>query len=123
MTTILIVDDDISNLTMYEILVQSMGYEILSLSQPGAVIDLVIAKKPDIILLDLLLGGPINGWDLAREIRALNIPVKIIALTAASLSFRKEAVFNAGCDAYLAKPVSRQQLADAFAQVLESGNV
>ena len=63
-------------------------------------------QHPDVILLDFSL-PKMHGWAVAREIRR-DPTIKqtpIVALTAHVMVATKETAMEAGCDAYLAKPI------------------
>ena len=76
-------------------------------------LDMARNEIPDIILLDLSL-PVINGWEVARQLKAdsntKDIP--IIALTAHAMKGDREKALNAGCDDYDTKPVNLEGLLD-----------
>lgn len=76
------------------------------------VIEILGNKKIDLILMDISLKYSINGIDLTRLIRTMPeyIHVPIIAVTAHAMAGDKEKILESGCDAYLSKPFSRQEL-------------
>ena len=51
-----------------------------------------------------------GGNEAARQIRAFNKTVVIIAQTAYGLSGDKEKAFEAGCNDYVAKPIKKEEL-------------
>ncbi len=69
-------------------------------------------NKYDLILMDISLKHSISGLDLTRLIRLtpIYIDIPIVAVTAHSMMGDKEKVLDSGCNAYLAKPFSRQEL-------------
>lgn len=84
------------------------------------VIDQLENYKFDLILMDISLKHSINGLDLTRIIRTIPgyIHIPIIALTAHAMLGDKERILESGCDAYLSKPFSRQQLIDLINQYI-----
>ena len=62
---------------------------------------------PDLIFMDVKMPG-IDGYEASRRIKSLRPDIKIVALTAFALSGEERKAAEAGCDAYLSKPVSRQ---------------
>ena len=76
-------------------------------------LDMARNEIPDIILLDLSL-PVIDGWDVARQLKAdsntKDIP--IIALTAHAMKGDREKALDAGCDDYDTKPVNLEGLLD-----------
>ncbi|MDE2161480.1 MAG: response regulator [Burkholderiales bacterium] len=72
----------------------------------------VQALRPDMVMLDVMMPGPLNGLDLCRMIKAdatlRHVPV--IVLSARGGSNDREDGLLAGADAYLVKPFSPMQL-------------
>jgi CheY-like chemotaxis protein len=81
-------------------------------------------RPPALVLLDLMLPG-LSGWEVARRLRQSprTSSVPIIAVSALSRPQEKEAALHAGCDAYLAKPFTPDEMARQIASTLESQGV
>ncbi len=110
MKRILIVEDVEINL---DLLIQLLEeeYQISSAADGKLGVKVARREKPDLIIMDMSL--PIlDGWTATRQIRSnpetSHIP--IIALSAHALAAEKERAIEAGCDAYLTKPVDEEQL-------------
>jgi phosphate regulon transcriptional regulator PhoB len=109
--SILIVDDekDIVDLVAYN--VGKEGYGILKAYDGEGALRLARSKKPDLIVLDLMLPG-IQGLEVCRRIRrnpdTAGIP--IIMLTARGDEFDKVIGLEAGADDYITKPFSVKEL-------------
>src|SRR5207244_1748694 len=69
-------------------------------------------RVPSLILLDLMLPR-VSGWEVARRLRQVprTASVRIIAVSALSRSQERAAALHAGCDAYLTKPFTPDELA------------
>jgi PAS domain S-box-containing protein len=111
-STILLVEDDRDTQAFMRATL-AQRYEVL-LAASAEEARRVLEAHPDVslILMDLELGGAEDGLDLTRSLRTqrrwMRIPV--LALTAyATLEDRNRAL-EAGCDAFVAKPVSRNDL-------------
>lgn len=63
----------------------------------------------DLIMMDIRIPG-LNGYEVTREIRKFNKKVVIIAQTAFAMTGDKEKALEAGCDDYIAKPISKADL-------------
>lgn len=102
-----LVDDEPDFLTLVEGWLKP-HYEVRSYAQPEGLCEELAAACPDLVLLDLNLGGA-DGFSLCRELRAStgrpDLPV--LFLTGAPVD---------GC---LAKPISRARLLEAVARGLE----
>ncbi len=74
--------------------------------------DLARELLPDVVLLDVMMPGALDGLDLCRamksDARLRNVPV--IVLSARGGSADRENGLRAGADAYLVKPFSPMQL-------------
>jgi signal transduction histidine kinase/ActR/RegA family two-component response regulator len=81
-------------------------------------------RVPALILLDLMLPR-VSGWEVARRLRQnpRTASVPIIAVSALSRSQEKEAALHAGCDAYLTKPFTPDELARIVAATLQHQGV
>jgi signal transduction histidine kinase/ActR/RegA family two-component response regulator len=104
---ILVVEDNEDAAEMLRYLLQIAGHEV-ALSQDGPkALELARAIAPDVILCDIGLPGDMNGYELARAIRAepALAPCRLVALTGyGSIEDRRMAV-EAGFEVHLTKPV------------------
>ncbi|NQU34762.1 MAG: transporter substrate-binding domain-containing protein [Bacteroidetes bacterium] len=69
----------------------------------------------DIILMDIKM-PKLNGFEATKEIRSFNTNVFIIAQTAYAQESYKAKVSDAGCDAYISKPIDKQKLLDIISK-------
>ena len=106
---ILIVEDDSDMQKILKLYLQREGYQVNSVSNGRDAIDFLIVNAVDIVLLDWMM--PIkNGMETLKEIRQLNIPVKILMLTAKGENADEAAGLTFGADDYLRKPFDIQIL-------------
>jgi two-component system cell cycle response regulator DivK len=106
MAKVLIVEDNIANMTLAVFLLQSVGHTVFSARNGEAGLTLARDEQPDLILMDIHLPG-IDGLQatalLKRDVTTDAIPV--IALTALAMKGDEERIRAAGCDGYIAKPM------------------
>ena len=108
---ILVVEDDrdINELIRYNL--EREGFEVLSLYDGGQVVDMVLTRKPDLVLLDLMLPER-DGLDICRELKGdvetKGIPV--IMITAKGTESDVVVGLSLGADEYIPKPFSPQVL-------------
>ena len=108
---VLIVEDDLLNRMFYEAVFSQRSYETKIIDDGADVIDAVNTFRPDLITMDINLPN-ISGKRLIRLIRRNpetgHIPV--LAITAYAGKRDEEEIRKAGASAYLAKPLSIDQL-------------
>ena len=117
--TILVADDNTANMETVRAYLESRNYQIFTASDGKIAVDMAIALKPDIILMDIQM-PEMDGLTAIKLIRAnpetANIP--IIALTALAMSGDREKCLAAGANEYMTKPVRMRKLSDLIQELL-----
>ena len=102
---ILVIEDNEDNRRIVRDLLTSTSYEMIEAVTGEDGIRMAETHRPDLILMDIQLPG-LDGYEVTRRIKAnpalRHIP--IIAVTSYALSGYDVKAFEAGCDAYIAKP-------------------
>lgn len=108
---ILVVEDHEDNRRIMRDLLTSSGYEVIEAVTGIEGVTAAENHRPDLILMDIQLPG-IDGYEATRQIKANpNLQkVPIIVVTSYALSGDDVKAFEAGCDAYVAKPFSPRDL-------------
>lgn len=108
MTSVLVVEDDpnIVDLIRANLLVR--GYAVAVATDRAEALAAVETKKPDVILLDLMLPG-VEGFELCYEIRE-RTSAGLIVVSARRAEQDKVTALNAGADDYLTKPFGIEEL-------------
>ena len=118
---ILVVEDNDRNRRLLKILLEAKGYEVIEASTGKEAMDCLSNQKPDLILMDIQLPRT-DGLALTKEIRShteiRDIP--IVAVTAYAMKGDKERILEAGCDAYVSKPIDTRQLPLLIADLLKN---
>lgn len=99
---ILIVDDDAPNVKMISFLLREEGYDVVSVDNGAAALELVDRERPDLIILDVMMPH-MDGFEVCRRIRQ-RLDVPIIFLSAKGETADKVTGLQLGADDYLAKP-------------------
>ena len=118
--TLLYVEDDTSNLQLFEEVVSHIpNFTLLSTPDAETGIEIAREARPDIILLDINLPG-MNGFEalatLKRQAETAMIPV--IALSAAAMSKDVQKGIEAGFFSYLTKPFAIDDLLTTIERAL-----
>ena len=100
-TRVLVVDDDASILATVEEILLAEGYEVMTAAGGAQAVSLARSWRPTLVLLDMRMPG-VDGWAVARELRASGAGVPIVVMTAAENAARWADEIAA--DGYLAKP-------------------
>jgi len=121
---LLLVEDGLDNQRLISLLLSKAGANV-SLAENGRVaINRVLAAVDeghpfDLILLDMQM-PVLDGYEAARELRAMGIATPIIALTAHAMAGDREKCLEVGCDEYLSKPIDRAVLLKLASRYLET---
>ena len=107
MAKVLVVEDNAANMALATFLLQSAGHTVLSARDAEAGLTLARAEQPDLILMDIQLPG-IDGLAATMLLKSddLTRRIPVIALTALAMKGDEERIRAAGCDGYIAKPLS-----------------
>jgi len=108
---VLYIEDNPDNMLLVEKILRPLGYQFLEAFTGEAGLEAAEEHCPDLILLDITLPD-INGIEIARRLRAnpATATIPILALTAHTLIGDGENVLEAGCNAYMIKPISVSEL-------------
>ncbi|MCJ7531387.1 MAG: response regulator transcription factor [Anaerolineales bacterium] len=115
---ILIVDDDPKLVRLVREVLTATGFEVLVCSSGDRAIEMAALEQPNLILLDLILTGGIDGYEVARRVREFS-DTPIIMLTAKVRESDLLAGFDAGADDYITKPFSSKELLVRIRAVLK----
>jgi CheY-like chemotaxis protein len=108
MKKILIAEDTDSNYLLLSIILRK-DYELCRAITGKEAVNLYAEAKPDLILMDIKM-PEMDGLEATRIIRRSDVDIPIVALTANAYDSDREKALNAGCNAYMAKPISADRL-------------
>jgi two-component system cell cycle response regulator DivK len=109
--TVLVVEDNEDNRVLVAKVLGLAGYRVVEAASGEEALELVARGPPDLILMDLNLGG-MNGFEATRRLKddPASARVPVVALTAYAMVGDRERALEAGCDGYIAKPVDVRRL-------------
>ncbi|WP_345062700.1 response regulator [Acidovorax lacteus] len=116
MKKILIVEDHADIRKLLKMTLEFDDFEIHEASTGDAGLAMAKELGPDVVLLDIMMPGSINGLEVCRRIKAdvATRHTKVILLTARVQSGDRVAGFEAGADDYLMKPFSTLQVLETI---------
>ncbi len=116
---ILIVEDNPQNMRLLEMTLGAKSYTLLKATDGEQALDMAVRERPDLIIMDIQL-PKMSGLDVTRKLRRMPefSSMPIIALTAYAMKGDKEKFIEAGCDAYLSKPINTRELPEMIARML-----
>ena len=118
--SVLLVDDDTHNRRIFETVLRHAGFQVAVASAGDEALRSAREDRPDLILMDLSI-PVVDGWECARQLKAdpETRPIQIIALTAHAMRGDEERAIQAGCDGYLAKPISPKKVVEEVKRYLK----
>lgn len=111
---ILYVEDNQANLMLVQRLARLGSHVVISHPDGETALTQFEQDKPDLVLIDVQLGGAMNGLDVVKALRTRGHKTPIIALTAYAMVGDRDRCLEAGCDAYLPKPLPVEELVEMF---------
>jgi two-component system, cell cycle response regulator DivK len=119
MPTILVIEDNPTNMTLAVFLLQSAGHTVLSATDAEAGLTLAREAHPTLILMDIQLPG-MDGLQATALLKGdeATRAIPVIALTALAMKGDEERIRAAGCDGYIAKPMRYQEFLATIAEHL-----
>lgn len=109
--TVLVVDDEPSNLIVIEKMLTPFGCAVKKASSGQEALEHVWKQLPDVILLDVMMPG-MDGFEVCRRLKASEETrlVPIVIVTALQEKEDRIKGIQAGCDDFLSKPIDRLEL-------------
>jgi two-component system cell cycle response regulator DivK len=118
---ILVIEDNVVNAQLLTFLLNQEGYETRAVGDAQEALAALEEFEPKLIMMDLQLPG-MDGLTLTRVLKG---DVKwnhivIVALTAYAMKGDEERARQAGCDAYVSKPIDTRTLPALVAELLRN---
>ena len=117
---ILVIEDNPSHLKLAHQVLSAAGFSVDDAKSAEQAFAAIKADKPQVILLDLELPG-MNGLALVRKLKAdpETADIQVVAVTSFQERFPRAEVMEAGCVAYIAKPIDTRSLPDQLGQLMK----
>ena len=108
---ILVVDDDDDVIITYRVVLDRMGYDVLTAYDGVECLEQIRDSRPDLILLDVRLPG-LSGTKVCSLIKekASTSDIPVVAITSIISTTIKEVMEEVGADEFLLKPIDASSL-------------
>jgi len=122
MKRILIIEDQPDIRKLIHMTLEFERYEIHEAADGGLGLRMAKALLPDLMLLDIMMPGELDGLQVCRCIKSDPdlAHIKVVLLTARGQATDREAGNKVGADEYLVKPFSPLQLIDVIENLIEA---
>jgi two-component system, OmpR family, phosphate regulon response regulator PhoB len=122
MNRVLIVEDQADIRKLIRMTLEFEAYEIHEASDGAFGLSMVRAVKPDIVLLDVMMPGEMDGLQVCQHIKhdPATRHTKVVLLTARGQARDREVGQRAGADEYLVKPFSPLNLIETIERLLQT---
>ena len=120
MKTILIVDDKVEVRDLVEVTLRGGDYRILQAENGAQALKIARAEEPDLILLDVMMPGGKDGFEVCAELKgdSATRDIAIIMLTAKGQEVDKARGIEVQADGYYEKPFSPLKLLQKLDELL-----
>jgi len=118
---ILLVDDEPKLVRLVWEVLTATGFQVITTGSGREAIEKAAIEQPELILLDIVLADDIDGYEVARRVRAFS-DVPIIMLTARAEESDLLLGFDVGVDDYITKPFSSKELLARVRAILKRAN-
>jgi two-component system KDP operon response regulator KdpE len=115
---ILVVDDEPKLVRLVREVLTATGFDVMSTGSGENAVEMAALERPDLIVLDIVLSGAMDGYEVTRHVREFS-DVPIIVLTAKAREADLLRGFDSGADDYLTKPFSSKELLARVRAVLK----
>jgi len=109
--TVMVVDDNVTNLQLLEMLLRMRGYQVQSFTSGRAALAAIASAPPDVILLDIAM-PEMDGYEVCRRLKAdaRLAAIPVIFISALSATKDKIKAFSCGGVDYVTKPFQIEEV-------------
>lgn len=120
MSLIAVIDDDPDILEASSLILKANGYDVVTANNPDSGYKVVKEQSPNLIILDVMMDEPDDGFFLAQKLRRENINIPILMYTSISKTIGLEFGVNelVPVDDFVEKPISSDELIEKVKNLL-----
>src|SRR5206468_12586577 len=116
--TLIAIDDDPASLELISDTLEQADLQILTATDPRAGLDLIRERRPEIVLLDLLMPG-VSGMELLEKIVSIAPEAEVILVTGHYSTDSAVEAIRKGASDYITKPLSVPNLRHRIGMLIE----
>lgn len=116
---VLLIENDEMNIRLFRTLLESRGYRVHCFTSGNAAIAALDILRPHLIVLDIVIPG-MSGLDVLKALKQSNThhDFPVVVVSALPPAHYRQASMDAGCDAFIAKPISVNTFLSTVAYLL-----
>lgn len=107
---ILVVEDDRDEAEFLKTFLEQQKFEVHVARDGGQAHSRFTLRKPDLVLLDLILPNNVTGFEVCERMKHTDDSVPVVILSAIELEDAKDLAIRVGADAYVTKPYDPDEL-------------
>lgn len=120
--SVLLVEDNFANTRLIQKMLADTGLKLLHTEYGQEAVEIATSELPALVLMDIGLPD-ISGYEAARMIKSVAPGITIIAQTAYVSDDDKVKAFDAGCDDFVGKPLTKDQLLAVMSKYLNGKTI
>ena len=117
--TVLFVDDEEMVLEVGSLMLQKLGYSVLTASEGQEAIEIFKKNKVAIAILDMRMPG-MNGYELYQQLKKINPKAKILLASGYTGVLSEKKLISIGLDGFIQKPFVLKHLSEKIENILVS---
>jgi PAS domain S-box-containing protein len=117
---VLVVEDQPDLRDLMENYFREAQAEVVTVEDGQAALDYLETREAEVVVMDMQMPR-LDGYAATRELRRRGCTLPVLALTASAMQGDRDACLEAGCTAYLTKPVDRSALMSQVELLLRRG--
>lgn len=106
---ILVLDDDIAILNLFDSAFSMTGYNVIVTPNPYDAIDIILGGGIDLVILDIIM-PELSGFDVLEILNKNDVDIPVIVLSGKTLIDDKVNALNKGADDYITKPFNMEEV-------------
>jgi two-component system cell cycle response regulator DivK len=117
--TVLIVEDNPNNRMIMRDMMEVQDYAVLEALDGPSGLAMAVEHLPDLILMDVQLPG-MDGYEVTRRLRSQESTkgIPVVAVTSFAMKGEEERAREAGCNAYISKPIDIHKLVETVKKLM-----